>query len=993
MTFLFNADRLPRPFDANMAQRYRTEWQERAAEQDDPALTAFMQGALSDAQTARLLDAVFGNSPYLSDCLMRAPGLLRDLLALGADGTRNALFAEVEAKGRGQTDTAALMRDLRIAKRRLALLAGLADIAQVWPLESVTQALSRMADVGLSLASAHLLRRAHDAGDLVLPHPDEPEKDSGLLILGMGKLGGFELNYSSDIDIIVFYDEDKVEYRGRRSVQELFVKIARELVRIMEERTIDGYVFRTDLRLRPDPGSTPAAISILAAETYYECFGQNWERAAMIKARQVAGDVDTGTAFLRFLRPFIWRKHLDFAAIQDIHSIKRQINAHKGGGKIAVAGHNIKLGRGGIREVEFFAQTQQLIWGGRDPDMRTPRTCDALAALARTGHVEESAAAEMDAAYHYLRGLEHRLQMTDDKQTQTLPEDPQRLEALAVFAGYEGIEDFSIALRQSLQTVEAHYARLFEDSPELSAAGDLVFTGGENDPGTISTLMEMGFAAPDTVCGQIRGWHHGRVRATRSTRARELLTELTPSLLQALARTADPDAAFQRFGAFLASLPSGVPLFSLFHANPTLLDLVAEIMGDAPRLAETLSHSTTLLDSVLSQGFFDPPPPADDLTAELSRALEEARDYQEELDIARRWTNDQKFRVGVQTLRNMLEPQQAAHHLSDIADAALRALAPRVQAEFARNHGVFPGGDWALVAMGKMGSREMTANSDLDLILVYDVPDDVEVSDGAKPLMAGVYFSRLTQRMINAITAQTGEGRLYEVDMRLRPSGSSGPIATSLTSFAQYHDTMAWTWEHMALTRARVVTGGDGLRAKIADVIHNTLCRPRDPDKLLLDVADMRERIERQHHTANPWEVKHLRGGLVDIEFIAQYLQLRHAAQQPDILANSTAAALEAAACLGALADADAELLQDSLRLWSAIQQVLRQTIEGHFSEDKAPGNLKQVLVRATATTHFEGLRLLMTERAQAVHDLFTRLIDEPARPLRAAQADKEKEQ
>ncbi|HVI51558.1 MAG TPA: bifunctional [glutamine synthetase] adenylyltransferase/[glutamine synthetase]-adenylyl-L-tyrosine phosphorylase [Candidatus Sulfotelmatobacter sp.] len=985
MSFQWNSQALPRPFDSAMAERHRERWLEEATEQDDQDIADFMRKAVEDRDILALTDSLFGNSPFLSHCLIREPAFFRRLLTLGADETFRLLLAEIPR----EDDTNALMRSLRIAKRRAALLIGLADITGAWPLEKITGALTDLADRSLSLASAHLLRKAHEAGDIVLPCPGEPERESGLLILGMGKHGGRELNYSSDIDIIVFYDEEKLTYQGRKTLGEMFIRMARDLVRIMEERTVDGYVFRTDLRLRPDPGSMPAAISMTAAEMYYEGFGQNWERAAMIKARQVAGDPVTGEQFAKMIRPFIWRKNLDFAAIQDIHSIKRQINAHKGGGRIAVAGHNIKLGRGGIREIEFFAQTQQLIWGGREPPMRVPRTCEALTALAAAGHTQEQAVAELIEAYRFLRQLEHRLQMTDDKQTQTLPEGPERLTALAVFMGFAGIEDFSQALTKRLRIVETHYAALFEDAAPLNApcnvGGNLVFTGSENDPETLQTITAMGFTNAEGICAAIRGWHHGRVRATRSTRARELLTELTPALLSALAATAEPETAFHRFETFLAQLPAGVPLFSLFHANPTLLELVAEIMGDAPRLAENLARNTNLLDGVLSAGFFDAPPPAPQLSEELNLVLAESGgDFQDMLDRARRWTNEQKFRIGVQTLRSMIEPSQACHHLSDIADAVLLSMQPKVEAEFARAHGLVPGGGCAIIAMGKMGSREMTAASDLDLILVYHSPEDVEQSDGAKPLAPSTYYARLTQRIINSITAKTAEGELYEVDMRLRPSGNSGPIATSLASFIQYQDSLAWTWEHMALTRARVVTGPNALRATIRDVIAKTLRRPRDPDKLLADVADMRERMAREHKSDNPWEVKHRRGGLVDIEFIAQYLQLRWGDAHPSLLKGSTAPVLEEAARLDLLPEADCELLLDALRLWQAIQQVLRQTIEGSFFEEHAPGRLKDVLVRAANATHFEGLRQLMTDRASAVHALFNRLIDDPAQPILA---------
>lgn len=959
-------------------------------------LAAFVRALPDAAEGQALLAAIFGNSPFLGQCALREPAFIETLLDQGADAAFDGLLAGLRAQCAAETNMDRLMKALRIGKRRAALLIAVADIAEAWPLARITEALSLYAECALSLACAFLLRQAHANGELVLPHPETPELDSGLIVLGMGKFGAYELNYSSDIDIIVFYDEDKITYTGRQSIRQCFVRLTQNLVKIMDERTADGYVFRTDLRLRPDPGSTPAAISLEAAETYYEAFGQNWERAAMIKARQVAGDKAAGDAFLKFLRPFIWRKNLDFAAIQDIHSIKRQINAHRGGHSIAVAGHNIKLGRGGIREIEFFAQTQQLIWGGRDPAMRSSNTVAALRALAAAGHTTEAVAEELIEAYGYLRRLEHRLQMTDDKQTQTLPTNPEQLTELALFSGYDGVEDFSAALLKRLSCVESHYARLFEDSPALSSgAGNLVFTGGENDPETIRTITEMGFGKADVVASQIRGWHHGRIRATRSTRAREMLTEMTPALLLALARTANPDAAFLKFDEFLSRLPAGVPIFSLLHSNPSLLDLVAEIMGDAPRLAEHLSRNAHLLDSVLTPGFFDPPPPAEMLAAEIDRALAQANDFQEVLDISRRWTNDHKFQVGVQILRNLLDAGQASHALSDIADSVLSRLHRAVEEEFARAHGRIPGAGSAIVAMGKMGSREMTATSDLDLILIYDAPADVEQSDGPRPLAPSVYFARLTQRLVNAVTAKTGEGSLYEVDMRLRPSGNAGPIASSLESFARYHEEAAWTWEHQALTRARIVSGGDELRARIRTVIDKPLRRERDPAKLLLDVADMRERMARELIKGNnPWEVKQRRGGLVDIEFIAQYLQLRHAHDYPDLLVTGTPPVFRRAADLGLLAPGHAALLTEAHHLWSTIQVVLRQTIEGAFTEDSAPAGLKTILVRAAGMDDFEMLKERMDKCAAAVYALFQELIDRPAQQLRsesqAAETDKE---
>jgi len=972
--------------------RNRERWLEAAAEWDNAELAEFARSTERGSAHRALLDAVFGNSPFLTHCLIAEPAMLRGFFAEGPDAAFADLLRELRADDSEGNDEAAIMRKLRIGKRRASLLVGLADLAGLWPLDSVTRALSRFADASVSIACAQLLHRAHDAGDLVLSHADDPEWDSGLVVLGMGKLGADELNYSSDIDLILLYDEEKIDYRGRRSTQELFVALARDLVRMLESRTGDGYVFRCDMRLRPDPASTPLALSVIAAETYYEAMGQNWERAAMIKARCIAGDKSAGERFLRTMRPFIWRKHLDFAAIQDIHSIKRQIDAHKGGGRIAVAGHDIKLGRGGIREIEFFVQTQQLIRGGRDPALRPARTVDGLQALAKAGHLDAKAADELTEAYTFLRTVEHRLQMVDDRQTQRLPDEPDQLAMIAVFAGFDDLAAFDSAMRATLRTVERHYSRLFENAPSLGDHGNLVFTGAEDDPDTIATLAKLGFKAPASVCARIRGWHHGHVRAMRSARARETLTEITPVLLAALGRTADPDAAFMRFDAFLFGLPTGVQLFSMLYANPDLLELIAELMGDAPRLADLLSRRPALFDAVVSVDFFRPLPPLKSMIDELGRAiLREGDDLEAAMDAARRWAAEQRFRVGVQLLRNALEPERAAEQLSDIADAAIACLVPHVEADFARLHGHLPGRGVALLALGKLGSREMTANSDLDLILIYDQVDNSILSDGKKPTPPESYYGRLTQRLIGGFTSGTAEGTLYDVDMRLRPSGNKGPIAASLESFRLYHREEAWTWERMALTRARVIVAGPAMRRAVMRIIRDALTHPRDPETVRADVADMRLRMAAEHKAVSPWEVKHRRGGLVDIEFIAQFLQLRWAKQHTSLLKRNTAAVIRQAASLKLLAAADAATLLAAHRIWTSIQQVLRVSIEGDFDEAALPGRLGEVLAHAAGVADFATLKADMERHAAATLSIYERLLAAPAaRRLRLRETEEE---
>ena len=513
-------DRLPRVGDAAAAERGLARWSRL------PDAAAWSPNVVD---LERLLASIFGNSPYLSELLLSEPAVLRRMLEDGPDAALDALLAEHVTEPPG--NRAKVMGNLRRTKRRVALLTALADITGLWTLERTTEVLSRFADLATQQAVDLVLREAAQRGELELAEQDRPQDESGLVVLGMGKLGAFELNYSSDIDLIVLFDPDRLRYRGRESPMAFAVRLTRALVHVLEHRTGDGYVFRTDLRLRPHPPGHPLALSIEDAEQYYERHGQNWERAALIKARVIAGDRSAGEGFLRALEPFLWRRHLDYAAIRDIHSIKRQINAYRGHGQIRVAGHDLKVGRGGIREIEFFVQTQQLILGGRLPELRAPGTCAALRALVDARWLERAIADELVEAYRFLRSTEHRLQMIGDRQTHTLPARPEQLERFAAFMGYPDAASLADAVRIQLERVEAHYAALFETSIDLGGGRALVFTGTDDDPDTLATLAEMGFAQPKAIAARVRAWHHGHIRATRDARARELLTELMPRLL------------------------------------------------------------------------------------------------------------------------------------------------------------------------------------------------------------------------------------------------------------------------------------------------------------------------------------------------------------------------------------------------------------------------------------------------------------------------------
>lgn len=922
------------------------------------------------------LAPVFGSSPHLAALGLREPRTLHRFFAEGPEvALAQAMAAIPTGEALARATRSELAEALRTAKRRAALVIALADLFELWSLERVTAALSDFADAAVEAAAGFLLLEAAGRGLIGPLAPLAPTHGSGLILLGMGKLGARELNYSSDIDLVVLFNPERAPYHGEDRLA-FFVRMARDLVRLMEERTGGGYVFRTDLRLRPDPAATPLAVSVEAALTYYGSLGQNWERAAMIKARPIAGDREAGRAFLAELRPFVWRRHLDFAAIRDIHAIKRQIQAHRGGGAIAVAGHNLKLGRGGIREIEFFAQVQQLIWGGRDPALREPATLPALAALARAGLIGEVALGELSAAYRFLRRIEHRLQMIDDRQTHTLPSDEAGLERIARFSGFPSKEAFAEALLAHLSAVERHYSALFEEAPELGGPGSLVFTGVEDDPETLATLSRMGFTNPQALGAAVRAWHHGRPRATRSARAREILTELMPALLAALARQKDPDAAFRRFDSFLNRLPAGVNLLSLLKRNPGLLDRMALICGAAPLLADYLAAHPQVLDGLLVGAGPERP-----IAKALRARLAETRFLEEALEVVRRVVREREFLVGVATLEGAIDVDRAGLLRARHADAALRALLPLVERDFASRHGTIPGGALAVVALGKLGGREMMAASDLDLILIYDHAAGVEAAVGAsgRALSPPEYFARLTQRFIAAITAPTAEGKLYEVDMRLRPSGNKGPIAVHLAGFARYQLEDAWTWEHMALTKARVIAGPPPLRRRARAAIRAALARPREPEKVRADAADLRRRIARELPPFSEWDVKYRAGGLLEGEFVCQVLQLIHAARDPEVLATTTAEALERLARAGALAADEAEELAAAMRLFRAVQGVLRLTVGRPRSEAEIPGPVGEALCRAATASgaadavDLRGLAAQMRDAAQRIRAAFNR--------------------
>ncbi len=936
-----------------------------------------LEGLCQDHKAlARILGGIAEVAPYLWDLATADAARFVRLLSHDPDAQLSSLLVKARAKAAVARTPSDIMRILRRMKAEAALLIALADIGGVWPVARVTQALTAVAEAALGAAIDHLLGEAARREKLTPSDPRRPAAGSGYIVLAMGKMGAYELNFSSDIDLMVFFDPAAGALASKLEPAQFYVRMTRDVVKLLQERTADGYVFRVDLRLRPDPSSTQIAISTGAALDYYESRGQNWERAALIKARPCAGDLAAGEALLRELSPFIWRKYLDFATIADVHDMKRQIHAYRGHGEIAVEGHNIKLGRGGIREIEFFAQTQQLIAGGRHNELRSRRTVDTLSSLAAGGWIDATARDELTAAYDFLRRVEHRLQMRADEQTHTLPSDPAALDQFARFLGYDGRDEFASVLVAHLRQVERHYVRLFERAPDFLAQGQrLSFSSGEGESDTLDRLSEMGFRQPPAIIATVRNWHESVYPALRGEHARANLTDLVPLILEQFSRGENPDEVFATFDRFLAGLRAGGRFLSLLRQNPELIRFIALILSVAPRLADILARNSHLVDPLIDPSFFGSLPDEARLDAELMRRLAETRSYEDMLDAARLFGQEHMFLIGARILSGSVSAEQAGELFARLADVLIRMLQNKVEDSFAAVHGRIPRQETAIVALGRLGAREMTANSDLDLIVIYDFDAEYPNSDGERALYGGQYFARFTQRLINALTVPTNYGVLYPVDMRLRPSGRSGPLATQIDGFASYQEREAWTWEHMTLTRARVVAGSPAFIARIEAVIRGVLCRKRDKASIAADVVEMRAAIAKEKGDAEPWDLKYAAGALVDIEFIAQYLQLVHAAATPDILDASTARTLAKASRLGILNAEDAAVLRPAVRLFHDLTQILRICLPGRFDPKSARAGVLGLLARAADLPDFAALQAHVEETQRQVRECFVRIL------------------
>ena len=921
MSFTKLLTRAPRPFDPDLGA-------------DAFALLDGLDPAL-----APLIVGAGGCSPYLRSLIAKEAQWIVPAMAAPDDAV-SAVLASLP-----ETSLAALPDALRQAKRRIALLAGLADLGGVWDLVKVTQTLTDFADAALDATVKALVETEIARGKLPGMGPDDVADAGGLIVLAMGKMGAGELNYSSDIDLICLFDETRFDPDDYHEARAAFIRVTRKMTAVMADVTANGYVFRTDLRLRPDASSTPVCISTEVAERYYESLGRTWERAAFIKARPCAGDLEAGARFLKTLRPFVWRKHLDFAAIQDAHDMRLRIRDHKGlGGRLILEGHNMKLGRGGIREIEFFTQTRQLIAGGRDPSLRVRQTRQGLYALAAADWIPEDVSISLYDNYSFHREVEHRLQMINDAQTHSLPKGEAGFARIAAMMDRD-VPALRAQLRERLENVHA---------------------------------TTEGFFAPEPVSEVTEKWgadvtsRWKTYPALRSDRAEEIFGRILPQILTRLQAAAKPDEALVQFDGFLKGLPAGVQLFSLFEANPHLTQLIVDIAATSPALSQYLSRNAGVLDAVIGGDFFADWPAQAELQSQLAAVLNRAADYEAQLLAARVWGKEWHFRIGVHHLRGLTDADTSGRQYADLAQAVLATLWPIVVAEFARKHGPPPGRGAAIVAMGSLGAGRLNATSDLDLIAIYDALG-VEASDGPRPLSTRPYFARLTQALVTALTAPMAEGRLYEVDMRLRPSGRAGPVATSLDAFTSYQMDEAWTWEHLALTRARPVAGDQGVGADVDAVRRAVLATKGQGAKVRADLAEMRARIVAAKPQDGPWDAKIGAGRLQDTELFCQAAALISGSP-----ARDAADQLAAGVAHGWLNAADARAVAAASGLFLRMQAASRLLTGGALDPDALGQGGRTLVLREAGFASIEDLAVAVSQvAAKADAAITARLADE----------------
>ncbi|GHA50576.1 glutamate-ammonia-ligase adenylyltransferase [Amylibacter ulvae] len=897
----------------------------------DPELgkeTAQLYGKLPK-RAQDLVAGIAGSSPYLRDLLNSQHEWLVLVSEIDPNATFDAILADILKNPDIELGTR-----LRLAKKRVALLLAICDLSGIWPLETITQKLTEFADFATDTACKEEIAKAlaKDAlpHDILRAHPL-----GGLVVLAMGKMGAFELNYSSDIDLIFMFDDKIYPSADVHEIRAEFVKITRAVYKTLNERRGDGYVFRTDLRLRPNPSVTPVCPAMSSVEVYYVKEGRTWERSAFIKARACAGDIDAGNAFLKRLQNFIWRKNLDFAAMEDVQNILVQARLHKGvNGPITLLGHDMKMGRGGIREIEFFTQTHQLTYGGRDDGVRSPCTVDALQQLVDKERLDRLVAEKLTTTYRQHREIEHRIQMMRDAQTHNLPNNDEGMLQLANLSGYADLATFSKDVLAALETTRA--------TTEVTGVANV-----KTDTGHTPNIEQQ---------AMFDRWQS--FSALRTDRAKDIFDRIIPIILQETDDAPNSREHLEHFDLFMSQLNSGVQLLSLFDKRPELLKLVMDICALSKPLARSLAQQTEVLDGLEDAALAPAKRDRDTYRNIFSTIVTDPDDLELSLNQIRSWHREEHFRIIVAQLRGTLNISAAERAFSNLAEVSVEHCVALVRREMERRYGKIAGSEFAVLAMGKLGSREMTCTSDLDIIVIFS-GDPLADSDGKRALDTRSYYAKFTRTLISTLSASMHSGKLYDVDMRLRPSGRSGPVATSITSFEDYQKNKAWVWEHLALARSRVLAADDRLDSILNSVRQDVLVSETDHTKVKTQVVEMIERLRSEPYGKAPTlPVKKAPGGLLEIELLAQSCVL-----QSKIDALTPMGQLQGAIQTGQLTKSAGNDLIDTHQFLTKVEHLKRLLLKEDFKSDELSTAGEILFQTATDTTSIELLGKEITMR------------------------------
>jgi glutamate-ammonia-ligase adenylyltransferase len=901
---------------------------------------------------AESLPRVWAASNFVAQQCLRQPTLLSDLAQedLQQDYGWETYRDRLTEKLQSITQESDLMRELRQFRQREMVRIIWRDIAGWAELMDTTRDLSHLAEACIDAALTKLY--GWECEQSGTPQ-DSGGNPINLVVLGMGKLGAWELNLSSDIDLIfAFAEEGEIKTGRGLSHSEFFARLGRRLINVLDQQTADGFVFRVDMRLRPFGDSGALAISFAGMENYYQIHGREWERYAMIKARVVGGDRQAGEELMAMLKPFVYRRYLDFGAYEALREMKTLISREV---KRKGMEHNVKLGAGGIREVEFIGQLFQLIRGGRDSKLTARKILKVLKHLGEADYLPAFAVEELTAAYIFLRTVEHRLQEYEDRQTHVLPQDETGRLRLAYSMDYEGWESFLAELDAHRQRVQGHFEQVFE-APQTEqgdeGAADLtgVWLGTLDESTSIQILEQAGYEAAEPLWQKLSEIRQSRAYHALSSQGRERLDRLMPLLLGAAGQADQPDQTIQRLLDLVSKIERRSVYLALLVENPLALSQLVRLSSASPWISHFLKQYPLLLDELLDPRSLYAPPDHPELVAELSRRLLGVSMDDQELvmDILRQFKHANVLRVAAADIVEALPLMKVSDHLSWIAETVLDEALEQAWHHLTARHGRPPlkgeGKGFAIIGYGKLGGLELGYGSDLDLVFLHGAESETEMTDGDSPLALQVFFARLGQRLIHVLTAYTPAGLLYEVDMRLRPDGASGMLVSSLKSYEAYQRDKAWLWEHQALVRARPVAGDRAIGERFQTIRRAILAQPRDEAELRQGILDMRRRMreELDGSKANEFDLKQGVGGIVDIEFMVQFGVLAHAHSHPALLDYTDNICLLAElAKVGLMPEEDAKQLTDAYRLYRceahrrALQEQGNTFEASHFLEQR----------------------------------------------------------